>query len=63
MLEGAHLKLRKVRFMTFRPGDTIPVKALDELTRQAAHLAAMSREERLALTLDRDAEPEELRRT
>jgi hypothetical protein len=28
------------------------------LTREAAHLAAMSREERLALTLDRDWAPE-----
>jgi len=63
MLEGAHLKLRKVRFTTFKPGDTIPERALVELTRQAANLAAMSREERLALTLDRDWEPEELRRT
>jgi hypothetical protein len=30
-----------------------------EFTREAAHLAAMSREERLALALDRDWEPEE----
>jgi hypothetical protein len=59
MLEGAHLNLRKVRFTTFRPGDTIPEVALVELTRQAARLAAMSREERLALTLDRDWEPAE----
>ena len=57
MLEGAHLKLRKVRFTTFRPGDAIPEAALVELTRQAARLAAMSREERLALVLDRDWEP------
>jgi hypothetical protein len=54
MLEGAHLKLRKVRFTTFRPGDTIPEAALMGLTKEAACLAAMSREERLALTLDRD---------
>ena len=58
MLEGAHLKLRKVRYTTFRPGDTVPEAALVELTREAAGLAAMSREERLALTLDRDWEPE-----
>ena len=58
MLEGAHLKLRKVRYTTFRPGDIIPQAALVELTRQAAGLAAMSREERLALTLDRDWAPE-----
>jgi hypothetical protein len=59
MLEGAHLRLKKVRFVTFRPGDTIPETALVQLTRQAAGLAAMSREERLALTLDRDWEPVE----
>jgi hypothetical protein len=58
MLEGAHLRLRKVRFMTFRPGDTIPEAAMVELTREAARLAAMSREERLALTLDRDWAPD-----
>ena len=58
MLEGAHLKLRKVRYTTFRPGDTVPEATLVELTRQAAGLAAMSREERLALTLDRDWAPE-----
>ena len=62
MLEGAHLRLKKVRFTTFRPGDTIPEAALVELTREAAGLARMSREERLALTLDRDWEPEALRR-
>lgn len=54
MLEGAHLKLRKVRFTTFRPGDPIPEAALVDLTREAARVAAMSREERLALALDRD---------
>jgi hypothetical protein len=54
MLEGAHLRLRKVRFVTFRPGDAIPEAALVELTREAAGLAAMPREARLALALDRD---------
>ena len=57
MLEGAHLGLKKVRFMTFRPGDTVPEAAMVEFTREAAHLAGMSREERLALTLDRDWAP------
>jgi hypothetical protein len=54
MLEGAHLRLRKVRFVTYRPGDAIPEAALVGLTRQAARLAALSREARLALVLDRD---------
>jgi hypothetical protein len=58
VLEGAHLKLRKVRFTTYRPGDVIPEAALVGLTQEAARLAAMSREERLAMALDRDAAPE-----
>jgi hypothetical protein len=58
MLEGAHLRLKKVRFTTFRPGDAVPEAAMVELTREASRLAAMSREERLALTLDRDWAPE-----
>jgi hypothetical protein len=54
MLEGAHLRLRKVRFVTFEPGDTIPEQALVDLTREAARIAVMSREERFALLMDRD---------
>lgn len=58
LLEGAHLGLRKVRFLTFKPGQPIPEPALVELTREAARVATMSREERLALALDRDWGPE-----
>ncbi len=54
MLEGAHLGLRKVRFVTFRAGDAIPEAALVALTREAARVAALSREARLALVLERD---------
>lgn len=54
LLQGAHLKLRKVRFVTYAPGDPIPEAALVEYTRHAARLATMSREERLARDLDRD---------
>jgi hypothetical protein len=54
MLEGAHLRLRKVRFTTFRPGDAIPEAALVDLTREAARVASLSREARFALLLDRD---------
>jgi hypothetical protein len=57
-LEGAHLRLKKVRFTTYEPGDTIPEDAMIELTREAARLASMSREERFALALDRDSTPE-----
>ena len=59
MLDGAHLKLKNVRYTTFRPGDDIPTAALVSFTEEAARLAAMSREERLALTLDRDWAPAE----
>jgi hypothetical protein len=54
LLRGAHLRLRKVRFVTYEPGDPIPESALVEYTRHGARLAAMSREERLARELDRD---------
>ena len=57
MLEGAHLKLRKVRYMTFRPGQAIPDEALIAFTREAAGLAAMTREQRLAMTLMTDTLP------
>ena len=58
MLEGAHLNLRKVRYLTFTPGQRLPESALIELTREAARLAAMSASERMSLMLDRDWEPE-----
>ena len=57
-LEGAHLKLRKVRFLTFRPGEAIPEQACMDLLRESVRVAALSPDERLALTLDRDWAPE-----
>ena len=51
LLQGAHLNLRKVRFVTYEPGDSIPVRALVRYVRDSAQLAAMSREERLARDL------------
>jgi hypothetical protein len=53
-LEGAHLRLRKVRFVTFKPTDAILEEPLLELTREAARLAAMTREERFARLMDRE---------
>jgi hypothetical protein len=41
LLRGAHLDLRKVRFVTYGPGDPIPTDALVRYTREAADLAAM----------------------
>jgi hypothetical protein len=57
LLHGAHLGLRKVRFTTFEAGDTIPFPALVRYTREAARLAVMSRDERVALELGKRLEP------
>ena len=46
LLRGAHLKLKKVRYLTFQPGDRIPAKVVLDFTRDAARIAAMSRGER-----------------
>jgi hypothetical protein len=53
LLRGAHLDLRKVRFVTYEPGDRIPERDLVEYTRAAAQLAVMSRPDRLARELAR----------
>lgn len=57
-LEGAHLRLRQVRYLTFRPGEPIPEAVCAALVREAARVGALSRAERLALALDRDWSPE-----
>ena len=57
VLEGARLGLRRVRYLTFRPGDAIHEAPLLELTREATRVAAMSRGQRLALVLDREEDP------
>jgi hypothetical protein len=54
LLHGAEIKLRKVRFVTYEAGESIPEAKLIECTRHAARLAAMSGEERLARELDRE---------
>lgn len=43
LLRGAHLKLRKVRYVTYEPGDSIPTDALVRYTRDAADLAFIGR--------------------
>lgn len=40
ILRGAHLRLKKVRFVTYEPGDSIPADTLVAYTREAADLAA-----------------------
>ena len=56
-LEGAHLRLKKARFVTFKLGEAIPEAELIDLTQEAARVASMTREQRLALVLDRDGAP------
>lgn len=46
LLRGAHLNLKKVRFVTYRPGEPIPTEALIRYIRDAAALAAMRPSER-----------------
>jgi len=41
LLRGAHLGLRKVRFVTYQPGDAIQTDVLVRYTREAAALAAL----------------------
>jgi hypothetical protein len=54
MLQGAHLRLRKVRYLTFQPGQQIPAAAVVELVEEAARLAVMSRSERMSIVINRD---------
>ena len=41
ILRGAHLDLKKVRYVTYEPGDVIAVEVLVAYTREAADLASM----------------------
>jgi hypothetical protein len=41
LLRGAHLNLKKVRYFTYEPGDTIPTEAVVRYTREAAELATL----------------------
>jgi hypothetical protein len=53
VLRGAHLNLRKVRYVTYQPGDAVPEPVLVEYTRRAARVATMTPAERMGLELDR----------
>ena len=53
LLRGAHLDLRKVRYVTYEPGDPIPEASLVEYTEEAARLATSPRS---ALLAPREAE-------
>lgn len=54
-LEGAHLKLKKVRFLTFQPGEAIPEAMCLGLVREAARVAALPPGARRALAVEREA--------
>jgi hypothetical protein len=41
LLQGAHLGLKKVRFVTYVPGEAIPTEALAPLCREASSLAVL----------------------
>jgi hypothetical protein len=55
LLRGAHLKLKKVRYLTYGPGDRIVAGLVVDFARDAARIAAMSRGERQLLALARSA--------
>ena len=46
VLRGAHIQLKKVRYLTFRPGDRIPAKIVADFTRAAARITLLPRGER-----------------
>jgi hypothetical protein len=51
VLRGAHLKLKKVRYLTFGPGERITPTLVMDLTREAARISSMSRGERQLLAM------------
>ena len=53
LLQGAHLNLKKVRYLTFEPSDEIDCDLVVRLTRHAAEIASMSRAERQLRALAR----------
>jgi hypothetical protein len=53
LLRGTHLKLKKVRYLTFEPGQRVPGALVVAFTRDAARIASMSRGERAALAVSR----------
>jgi hypothetical protein len=55
LLRGAHLKLKKVRYLTYGPRDRIAPRVVLDFTRDAARIAAMSRGERQLLALAQPA--------
>lgn len=57
LLQGAGIT-KRVRWLTFRPGDPIDRPRIERLVREAASVAVMSRGERLARQHEREAASE-----
>jgi hypothetical protein len=55
ILRGAHLKLKKVRYLTYTPADKIPARVVIGFTKDAARLTQMSRGERDLIALKKTA--------
>jgi hypothetical protein len=55
LLRGAHLKLRKVRYLTYAPREPIEPGPVIEFTRDPARIASLPRGERELLALSRPA--------
>ncbi|MEO8625832.1 MAG: DUF1801 domain-containing protein [Candidatus Limnocylindrales bacterium] len=55
LLRGAHLRLKKVRYLTYGPRERIAPRVVIDFTRDAARIAALSRGERQLLALARSA--------
>ena len=53
LLRGAHIRLKKVRYLTYEPGQRIPSRVVMDFTRDAARIASMSRAERQLLAASR----------
>lgn len=53
VLRGAHLKLKKVRYLTFAAGERATDKLVLDFTREAVRLSSMSRGERELLAATR----------
>ena len=56
-LEGAHLRLKNARYMTFTAAGQIPEREAAAFVCNAARIAELSRGERLVMALDRDHAP------
>jgi hypothetical protein len=56
-LEGAHLRLKKVRYLTFTSVDQIDDREVLVFVRDAVRIARLTRAERFGLLLERDPDP------